>query len=1349
MYHRIFTLAFLLCISVLSGRAQYANNWVMGDYELNFHADPPTITRASALHQVVGMGIISDPNGNLLFYTDGFFVWNNSHQLMPNGTLLQYHGMNGYQKSMVVPKPGDANRFYIFTVDPASGQSVSGLFYSEVDMTLAGGKGDVVVKNVNLIPNTSNDLTAVLHENGQDVWLVVHGINNNKYHVVRITASGISAQITEQQIGSTFTFVSAQMKFSPDGTKIAVSSGGDIDLLDFNDATATFSNARKLTFVDMESSPMISGLEFSSDGTKLYTSELRYYALLQFDLSFSTTEAIQNSRTEVGNGVMYNNLAQFQLGLDGKIYVTKGGGGGGSDHLGVIVNPNADADEVIWEENGLYLDGGSSFVNATPNFIQNYFFKTSFSFDTRCQAAPIQFRVSNTHRLNSVQWFFGEGSTSTETNPQFTYTQAGTYLVTLVAKYDGRTDVITRPIEVNPFTSFELGNDATLCHGTKLSIDDNFVSYLWNTGDTTRWVRVDESGPYQLRVENNFGCYFTDAINVTVNPLPVTTLPDTIDLTVPGSVELIPGTFQKYSWSTGETTPSILVQKEGWYSVAVEDSHGCASAQSVYVQDDIIDLPEPPSRWIRLNPQPSGATARDIFFLDERRGFIVNEAELLRTTNGGATWEVQRKMLNAKRITFKNNIGYTIGNSGTIYKSTHLGDGWNKLNINTSDNLNAITLLDEDSVFVTSDNKLFFSFNGGKNWQQRAVNLANINIDDSYFTSRLVGHAACQGGKIIKTVDGGVSWRETYVANVFPSNFFRITFVNDMIGYATREHTEVLKTTDGGETWTSISNPYSAGYDIQFIDHKTGFLAGEHGSIMKTTNGGFQWQPMGNGGLIWANDLFAIQFIDENIGFAAGMRGRILKTLDGGNNWTEYSETYNLVQHLEFTSHEVGYMFSKETLFKTTDGGFNWEPLDTDKAGKFDFINDQVGYVAYYGAIFKTTDGGQNWTKTHTQAQVAAGDEIYTMHFFNENFGYLTTSYGGALKTIDGGKNWSGMGPGISFGQIQFVTEQVGFAKNMGNYYDRIYKTTDGGANWNLIYEITDDIDALHFVNESVGYFVGYPNANYKTIDGGANWTKINVPYEYYKDVKFLTKDLGYVMDEEGQVFKTEDGGATWSPELRVYGLTSLYFTQDDVFAAGDFGSVFKTTLYLEDLFHFGSVSVNDITETSATMITHVTSSRNLQGVPLIAMIGTVPGVYTHQMQVEILNGPVEKEVAYHFQQLEPGTLYFCKMKAVDGSETVSTTDFAFSTTEAVTGVTPELNDAIRIYPNPTTGILRVDIENGARQFSFAAYDMLGNELVAGSSDDGTADISALRPGLYLIRITSGSGEKLIRIVKQ
>ncbi len=1340
-----------------------ANHWPFADYELNFTNKKVNVTRAYASRLNRGMGVISDENGNLVMYTDGYSVFNKDHQQMQNGSALMPSTNNtSTQESIIIPKPGSNNIFYIFSVDPWNGQTTSGLYYSIVDVSRNGGLGEVVTKGVRLIQNTSNKLSATLHENGRDVWVITHENNSNKYFVLQITEMGISSTIKEQRLGASHAYWGGQLKFSPDGRKVAVNYTDPVrgmTLFKFDKLSGLLTDVIDFS-IDGLNVPIAVGLEFSSDATKLYGPG--DYSVIQYDVSMWDYNKIRDSRYRVSGNILYNSLRQFQLAPDGKIYITKGGGGGGTQHLGVVENPNSRGSEVVVKENGLYLMGGDSFVNYTPNFIQNYFYKTSFKYEGHCQSTPISFVITNEYHVDSVLWSFGEGSTSKLRKPQFNYTSPGKYKVTLFSYYSGIADTVQQELTIDPFTKFNLGNDTSVCRNSKFLVKEKFASYRWNTGDTTQFIRIQKQGRLKLTATNALGCAFKDSVLITVKELPVVNLSDTVQMRDLKTVELVPGSFASYSWSTGKTTPTISISAEGWYSVEVKDAFGCAAAKSTFVKSDVPQIFTSAPKWFRLNPLPSGSAGTDIYFLDEQIGFIVNGKELLRSKDKGNSWTIQMKATNGRRISFKGSIGYIVGDNGTVFKSTHGGDGWNKLTFPSIDALNAVTVIHSDTLLITSDNKLFTSNDGGQSWKVSSI--SSVDIEDSYFTTSKIGHIACKNGKILKTTDGGLTWRTILSTNSIPSNFFRIKFVNNLIGYASREHSEIYKTVDGGESWNRTQYSPDAAYGMQFLNEKVGFIAGQHGAISKTIDGGQTWSWAGFDGRKYGNDLYSIFFVDENQGYASGLGGRIIRTYDGGKTWNEYAATYSAIKQLRFTSQNVGYFLTSNVLYKTIDKGKNWlklgGPLPTQKTIAFDFVNDNTGFAivggdpstsANSGMVYVTTNGGVSWTKAHTNYQLSSED-LRCISFINESTGFVSGGFNfrTVLKTSDGGKNWSPVFT-KNFGQIQFLNKNTGYARDVGYSYNRIYKTVDGGNNWGVIFEIEQEINSLYFLNESIGFFVGNSGLMYKTIDGGLNWEKLTPPYLYFKDVKFRNEKFGYIVDDYGQVYLTMDGGLSWTNDLQGSGILGLDFFGDDAYAYGNFGSILRSNIGFNAEVSLQPLSLENLTSSTAQVRTSIYSSLNLVSTPLMAEIRKQGTVYGNPIEIKRLNGFVNESLIYEFKNLEPEVIYFCRLKVVANTNSSSTTEFSFKTPGTITGLEADSED-IRIYPNPIHDYIIIELKNEYAEmvFAYTIVNLLGQAVAEGFlTGQQSIEVSKLNSGLYIINITNSKKTFSQRLVKE
>ncbi|MDB5032811.1 MAG: hypothetical protein JWQ98_52 [Chlorobi bacterium] len=146
-------------------------------------------------------------------------------------------------------------------------------------------------------------------------------------------------------------------------------------------------------------------------------------------------------------------------------------------------------------------------------------------------------------------------------------------------------------VQVNPAPPvpvFSFGDTLWVCTDSSAVLDigtgTGYRNYRWfdSTGhliDSTRLIRVKQSGTYSVTVSNVFGCSVSRSVAVAhyppVNPLLQVHGPfsfcagDSVLLDVGG------GSFAGYQWSDTRTTPSIAVREPGRYFVTVTDANGC------------------------------------------------------------------------------------------------------------------------------------------------------------------------------------------------------------------------------------------------------------------------------------------------------------------------------------------------------------------------------------------------------------------------------------------------------------------------------------------------------------------------------------------------------------------------------------------------------------------------------------------------------------------------------------------------------------------------------------------------------------------------------------------------------
>lgn len=238
--------------------------------------------------------------------------------------------------------------------------------------------------------------------------------------------------------------------------------------------------------------------------------------------------------------------------------------------------------------------------------------------------------------------------------------------------------------------------------------------------------------------------------------------------------------------------------------------------------------------------------------------------------------------------------------------------------------------------------------------------------------------------------------------------------------------------------------------------------------------------------------------------------------------------------------------------------------------------NDQVIYLgAATGGVLLSINGGQTWQNLFTGMPVISVGDIAvdpsnpntvwcgTGEANSSSFSFLGN---GIYRSDDGGFSWQhkGLIRSAYIGRVivDYSNSNRVFAASCGNLFSAndergIYRTTDGGNNWQRVLFLTDSTSAVdlvqHPTNPNILYACmwervrgltyrrsfGYSSGIYKTTDAGNTWTKLTngLPNgqvgrigidisRNYPDILYAVFDLP---GEQVGVYKTTNGGATWN----------------------------------------------------------------------------------------------------------------------------------------------------------------------------------------------------------------------------
>ncbi|UYV13293.1 MAG: YCF48-related protein [Phycisphaera sp.] len=267
-----------------------------------------------------------------------------------------------------------------------------------------------------------------------------------------------------------------------------------------------------------------------------------------------------------------------------------------------------------------------------------------------------------------------------------------------------------------------------------------------------------------------------------------------------------------------------------------------------------------------------GFTVTDLDMFDDDFGMAAGGNYVMRTEDGGDSWDLQRLVL-----------------EGPIF--------------GRDENVAAVDFVSRDVIVAAGAGGVVFqSFDGGQFWSQiGAPSLPPLfDIEDIDFVSEFEGWVIGDFG-LYHTVDG-FNWTRAL-------DFFgiRVQFIDEDNGWMQMPGGRQFRTVNGGDTWEDRLLPNHPRFgsasveDVHFLDENHGWVVGWWGYAIKSADGGQSWEFM-DLGLPTQTILQGVKVVSpEEIWITAYdrdlSRNYVMHSTDGGRTWTE--ET---VDQGEFTS---------------------------------------------------------------------------------------------------------------------------------------------------------------------------------------------------------------------------------------------------------------------------------------------------------------------------------------------------------------------------------------------------------------------------------------------------------------
>lgn len=295
--------------------------------------------------------------------------------------------------------------------------------------------------------------------------------------------------------------------------------------------------------------------------------------------------------------------------------------------------------------------------------------------------------------------------------------------------------------------------------------------------------------------------------------------------------------------------------------------------------------------------------------------------------------------------------------------SAPLQSQWSQLSVPTTEDLRSVHYRTNGNVWIGGFDTLYWSNDNGNSFQERPTMVGSAPLLGLYLaihafdnsTSLITGTMFTGSVEAIyRTTDAGMSWNSVHNADVdLIDILFDLEFAQAPLGFAVGSNGRILRSVNGGVSWTPVVTGTS--WSLQRICWAGGsnYVAAGPSAFLHSTDGGLSWaQVSGPSG--------AVDLACSGPNCYAVSGSSIWHSTDAGVTWTVAGLSPGDV--LEVLDANTIIVAGDEGMYRSSSEGQFWDQFDINgyqRVRQIDFHDAQNGIaVGENGYVLRTSNSG-------------------------------------------------------------------------------------------------------------------------------------------------------------------------------------------------------------------------------------------------------------------------------------------------------------------------------------------------------------------------------------------------------